>query len=67
MEALANIFDGMSKFAEGRANSKVLKQQARTARAQGYADEESQRRYAKAFAGEQAAALAQSGTGTGEA
>src|SRR5688572_1633269 len=65
MEAFANIFDGMSKFAEGRANSKVLKQQARTARAQGYADEESQRRYAKAFAGEQAAALAQSGTGTG--
>src|SRR5687768_2109600 len=65
MEAFSSIFEGLSGYAEGRANAKTLRQQARTARAQGYADEESQRRYTKAFAGEQAAALAQSGTGTG--
>lgn len=50
---------------EAKDNAATLREQGRVAAAQGYADEETQRREARQVLGAQAAALAQSGTGTG--
>jgi hypothetical protein len=65
MEAFAEIFQGVEANSAMRQNAGALRRQASAASAQGYADEASQRRYAKQFAGRQAAAIAQSGTGVG--
>jgi|GEM_PF-5527028 len=50
---------------DATANSAALRQQGRVATAQAYADEQTQRRESRQIIGRQAAALAQSGTGTG--
>jgi hypothetical protein len=65
MDAFASLFQGIEANSASKVNAATLRNQASVARAQGYADEESQRRYARQFAGRQAAAIAQSGSGVG--
>lgn len=50
-------------YRQGKTESRLLRQQAKLATQQAYADEEAHRREARAFMGAQAAAMAQAGTG----
>lgn len=65
MSDFGSIFKAGGKLYGGLKDAKALRRQAKTAYAQGYADEAAARRSAKYQLGEQAAALAQAGLGPG--
>lgn len=60
-----SVVQGMDAASSGNANAMALGQQATTAQAQGYADEQTQRRQSRQVLGTQAAAVAQAGGGSG--
>jgi hypothetical protein len=65
ISASGALVQGQDAQAAGNANAAALGQQANTAAAQGYADEQTQRRQARQLTGTQAAAVAQAGAGMG--
>lgn len=62
-EAAGNVMGGNAAARAGNQNAAALQAQAQVASAQATADEETQRRQAALFFGEQAASLAQAGGG----
>lgn len=65
ISASGAVTQGLDASAAGNANAAALGQQAHVAQSQGYADEQTQRRQSAQVLGEQAAAIAQAGGGTG--
>jgi hypothetical protein len=60
--AAGGLTQGLDANAAGNANAAALGRQAQVAQAQGYADEQTQRRQARQIMGDQAAAAAQAGS-----
>ena len=65
MSDFGKIFKSGARLFGGLKDAKALRKQAKTAFAQGYADESASRRASRYQLGEQAAALAQAGLGPG--
>lgn len=65
MAAIPDALQAYSAYSSGRSNARLLQLQARTAMAQGLADEYTQRRQNRLELGRQAAAMAQAGGGYG--
>ena len=65
LSASGSVIQGQTADAAANANAAALGQQANVAAAQGYTDEQTQRRGARQVLGTQAASAAQAGGGTG--
>ena len=65
IQVTGSLLKGFGTLRASRKDAKALKQQSRVAYSQGYQDEATQRRAARAQMGAQAAAIAQAGIGYG--